>query len=86
MNLKPNENQGFQNRFNIADGDDFEMLVLGANDKTKVLVWYTGSVAITEADLIDLPKGTIVFDEQAGKIKLKLTDPGTATFVDATLS
>lgn len=86
MNLKLNENQGFQNRFNVSDGDDFEVLVLGANDKTKVIVWYTGSSAITEADLVSFPKGTIVFDEQASKIKMKTTAEGSTNFVDATLT
>jgi len=48
-----------------------------------VILWYVGTAAITEADFIGLPKGSIIVDLQAAKMKIKSTAPGTATFVDA---
>lgn len=57
---------------------------LSGDNKDKVVLWYVGTGAITEADFIDLPKGSIIIDMQAGKLKIKTTAAGTATFIDAT--
>lgn len=59
---------------------------LSGEGKDKVILWYVGTSAITEADFINLPKGSIIVDHQAGKIKLKTTAPGTATFIDVALT
>lgn len=83
MNLALNENQGFQNRFNhtAASFEDCEVLVLGANGNTKVIVFYNGTAAITEADFVDYPEGTVVFDYQAKKWGFKDAAAGTTSFV-----
>lgn len=82
LNLAVNENQGWMDRFNITAGtDDLELLVLGANGKTRVIGFYTGSGAASYTNYKNLPKGSIIFDEQAHKTVEKVGDAGTDTWV-----
>lgn len=83
MNLTPNENQGFQNRFNhsAVSADDTEVFVLGANNVDQPIVFYRGTDAITEADFVNYPINTVIIDFQAKKIGFKDAAAGTTSFV-----
>jgi hypothetical protein len=81
LNLAPNENQGWMDRFNITlHTDDLEVFVIGANGITKCLCWYKGSGAITLSDYANLPLGSIIFDEQAHTTIEKAAAAGTSTW------
>ena len=56
LNLDTNENQGWMDRFQITAGyDDLEVLVLGANNNTQVIAFYSGSSAINTANYKNFP-------------------------------
>ena len=84
LNLAINENQGWMDRFGITlNTDDLEVLVLGANNVTRGICFYTGTDAITLADYAGLPKGFIIFDEQVHKTHEKVGAAGTSTWVSS---
>jgi hypothetical protein len=81
LNLAVNENQGWMDRFGITlHTDDLEVLVLGANNNTRVIAWYNGSGAITLSDYANLPLGSIIFDLQAHTTVEKAAAAGTSTW------
>jgi hypothetical protein len=77
-----NENQGWMDRFEITAGyADLELQVLGANGNTQVIGFYNGSSGWTIANYANLPKGTIVFNNQDHKTYEKTGAVGVDTWV-----
>ena len=84
LNLDTNENQGWMDRFQITAGyDDLEVLVLGANNNTKIFAFYNGSGAISLTNYKNFPIGTWIFDDQAHKIHLKNAASETDTWLSS---
>lgn len=84
LNLDTNENQGWMDRFQITAGtDDLEVLVLGANEATCIIAFYTGSGAINLTNYKNFPLNTMIWDRQAHKTHEKAAVSETDTWVSS---
>jgi hypothetical protein len=87
-NLMLEDGVSWQKLFSVTAGyDDLDVLLLKSESGTiRVFGWYIGTGAITEANYINFPKGTVIIDTQDSTIKLKTAAAGTDTWTEQAIA
>lgn len=80
--LTINHGASWMDKWAITSGTTYlEVLELGAGNVTRLLCWYRDpSTAITLTNYANFPKGTVIYDEQAYKVHIKVAAEGTSTW------